>query len=76
VITLVRAILQLNIITASGASLVLPQHWVNAIIGLILIAAVLLDIWVREARLIQRLRARLRSREPDRRGERRGERHA
>jgi ribose transport system permease protein len=60
VITLVRAILQLNIITASGASFVLPQHWVNAIIGIILIVAVLLDIWVREARLIQRLRSYLR----------------
>jgi ribose transport system permease protein len=58
VITLVRAILQLNIVTASGASFVLPQHWVNAIIGLILIVAVLLDIWVREARLLQRLRFR------------------
>jgi ribose transport system permease protein len=62
VITLVRAILQLNIITASGASFVLPQHWVNAIIGLILIVAVLLDIWVREARLIQRLRSRFKDR--------------
>ena len=62
VITLVRAILQLNIITKSGASFVLPQHWVNAIIGLILIVAVLLDIWVREARLIQRLRSRFKDR--------------
>jgi ribose transport system permease protein len=66
VITLVRAILQLNIITASGASFVLPQHWVNAIIGLILIVAVLADIWVREARLIQRLRSRFIDRTPDR----------
>jgi ribose transport system permease protein len=62
VITLVRAILQLNIITATGASFVLPQHWVNAIIGVILIVAVLLDIWMREARLIQRLRSRFRNR--------------
>ena len=70
VVTLVRAILQLNIITASGASFVLPQHWVNAIIGLILIVAVLLDIWVREARLLQRLRALFRNRSLDRRDER------
>jgi ribose transport system permease protein len=67
VITLVRAILQLNIITASGASFVLPQHWVNAIIGLILIVAVLLDIWVRELRLLQRLRSRFGGRKPQRR---------
>jgi ribose transport system permease protein len=70
VITLVRAILQLNIITASGASFVLPQHWVNAIIGLILIVAVLLDIWVREARFIQRLRSHLGGRRIDKRQER------
>src|SRR5262245_57260335 len=55
-------ILQLNIITAFGASVVLPQHWVNALIGVILIVAVLLDIWVREARLLQRLRFRSRKR--------------
>jgi len=61
-ITLVRAILQLNIVTASGTSFVLPQHWVNALIGLILIVAVLVDIWVREARLLQRLRFRSRKR--------------
>ena len=69
VITLVRAILQLNIITASGASFVMPQHWVNAIIGFILIFAVLLDIWVRELRLFQRLKSRFRDRRPDRRDE-------
>src|SRR4029434_5217793 len=49
VITLVRALLQLNIITADGRSMVLPQHWVNVFIGLILIAAVLIDIWLRQA---------------------------
>jgi ribose transport system permease protein len=69
VITLVRAILQLNIVTASGASFVLPQHWVNAIIGLILIVAVLLDIWVREARLLQRLWIRFGKRATDKRDE-------
>lgn len=60
VITLVRSILQLNIITASGASFVLPQHWVNVIIGLVLISAVLADIWLRRlrpARLLRLLRA-------------------
>ena len=56
VITLVRALLQLNIITASGASIVLPQHWVNAFVGIILIVAVLIDIWVRQANIFGRLR--------------------
>ncbi len=62
VITLVRALLQLNIITASGASIVLPQHWVNAFVGIILIVAVLIDIWVRQANIFGRLREALRSR--------------
>jgi ribose transport system permease protein len=56
VITLVRALLQLNIITASGRSIVLPQHWVNAFIGMILIVAVLIDIWIRQANIPGRLR--------------------
>jgi ribose transport system permease protein len=59
VITLIRALLQLNIITASGASIVLPQHWVNAFIGVILIVAVLIDIWIRQANILGRLRAAL-----------------
>jgi len=59
VITLIRALLQLNIVTASGASLVLPQHWVNAFIGGILILAVVIDIWIRQADLLGRLRAAL-----------------
>jgi ribose transport system permease protein len=63
VITLIRALLQLNIITATGRSLVLPQHWVNAFIGLILIVAVLIDIWVRQANILGRLRAGLRRRQ-------------
>ena len=50
VITLIRALLQLNIITAPGASFVLPQHWVNVFIGVILIVAVLIDIWIRAGR--------------------------
>ena len=56
---LVRAILQLNIITASGESIVLPQHWVNAIIGVILIVSVLADIWLRRSRILARLAMRL-----------------
>ena len=56
VITLVRALLQLNIITSTGESMVLPQHWVNVFIGVILIFAVLIDIWVREANIFGRLR--------------------
>jgi ribose transport system permease protein len=64
VITLIRALLQLNIITATGRSLVLPQHWVNAFVGLILIGAVLIDIWVRQADILGRLRAALWRREP------------
>ena len=30
----------------------MPQHWVNVFIGLILIVAVLIDIWVRQANII------------------------
>jgi ribose transport system permease protein len=52
VITLVRALLQLNV-----QGFTMPQHWVNAFIGFILIAAVLIDIWVREADILSRLRA-------------------
>ena len=59
VITLVRALLQLNIITATGRSIVLPQHWVNVFIGVILIVAVLIDIWIRQANILGRLRAAL-----------------
>jgi len=59
VITLVRALLQLNIITADGRSIVLPQHWVNVFIGLILIAAVLIDIWLRQANIFARVRGLL-----------------
>lgn len=62
VITLVRALLQLNV---QGFSM--PQHWINVFIGVILIAAVLIDIWVRQANLFGRLRARLtrRARTPE-----------
>ncbi len=54
VITLVRALLQLNV---EGFSM--PQHWINAFIGAILIAAVLIDIWVRQANIFGVLRAHL-----------------
>ena len=47
VIALIRALLSLQIITADG-SFVLPQHWVNVFIGLILIIAVVADIWIRQ----------------------------
>jgi ribose transport system permease protein len=60
VITLLRALLSLQIITASG-SFVLPQHWVNVFIGLILIIAVLIDIWVRQAGIFSQLRTALTS---------------
>jgi ribose transport system permease protein len=64
VITLIRALLQLNIITSSGQSITLPQHWVNAFIGGILIIAVLIDIWVRQANLFGTLWSRLQRRRP------------
>lgn len=47
VISLIRALLSLQIITPTG-SFVLPQHWVNVFIGLILIVAVVADIWIRQ----------------------------
>ena len=53
VITLVRALLQLNV-----QGFTMPQHWINVFIGVILIVAVLIDIWVRQANLFGRLRAR------------------
>jgi ribose transport system permease protein len=47
VITLLRALLSLQILRGDGSSFVMPQHWVNVFIGLILILAVLGDIWAR-----------------------------
>lgn len=55
VITLVRAVLSLQIITDSGESFVMPQHWVNVSIGTILILAVLVDIWVRQYGILGQL---------------------
>ncbi|MGH2830541.1 MAG: ABC transporter permease, partial [Dongiaceae bacterium] len=54
VITLIRALLSLQIITSEG-SFVMPQHWVNVSIGGILILAVLGDIWLRQERILDRL---------------------
>ncbi|MEK1930554.1 MAG: ABC transporter permease [Pararhizobium sp.] len=54
VITLVRALLQLNV---QGFSM--PQHWINVFVGVILIVAVLIDIWVRQTNIFGRLRTRI-----------------
>src|SRR5262245_1375677 len=58
VITLIRALLSLQIILSDGRSMVMPQHWVNVWIGIILIVAVLGDIWLRQERILTRLRPR------------------
>jgi len=54
VITLIRALLQLNV-----QGFTMPQHWISVFIGGILIVAVLIDIWVRQANIFGRLRAHL-----------------
>jgi ribose transport system permease protein len=54
VITLMRALLSLQIFI-EGRSFVMPQHWVSVWIGIILIVAVLADIWLRQERILQRL---------------------
>ena len=60
VITLVRALLQLNV-----QGFTMPQHWINVFIGVILIAAVLIDIWLRQENILGAWRARrMRRREP------------
>lgn len=55
VITLVRAVLSLQVITSTGESFVMPQHWVNVSIGTILILAVLADIWIRQLGILGQL---------------------
>ncbi len=55
VITLLRGLMALQIITADGRSFVMPQHWVNVGIGVILIGAVLSDIWLRQQAALQRV---------------------
>lgn len=62
VIALIRALLSLQIIDSLGRSFVMPQHWVNVFIGLILIVAVLGDIWLRQQGLVGRLLDRLTTR--------------
>jgi ribose transport system permease protein len=54
VITLIRALLSLQLIMPDGSSFVMPQHWINVLIGLILIGAVVGDIWVRQERIFTR----------------------
>lgn len=68
VITLLRALLSLQVIRADGTSFVMPQHWVNVFIGLILIVAVLGDIWLRQSNLLPALRAILLPARPARKG--------
>jgi ribose transport system permease protein len=55
VITLIRALLSLQILLPNGGSFVMPQHWMNVLIGLILIGAVVGDIWVRQERIFSRI---------------------
>jgi ribose transport system permease protein len=62
VITLLRALLSLQVIRANGSSFVLSQHWVNVFIGLILIIAVVGDIWLRQSNVLGALFKRLLSR--------------
>jgi ribose transport system permease protein len=52
VITLVRALLSLQILLPDGGSFVMPQNWVNVCVGLILLIAVLADIWFRQEHLL------------------------
>jgi ribose transport system permease protein len=59
VITLVRVLLSLQVFLPDGRSFVMPQNWVNVSIGFILIVAVLADIWLRQERLLLRIKTRL-----------------
>ncbi|MCG5473848.1 MAG: ABC transporter permease [Sinorhizobium fredii] len=59
IITLIRALLQLNV-----QGFTMPQQWINVFIGVILIVAVLIDIWVRQANILGTLRARIGKRAP------------
>jgi ribose transport system permease protein len=52
VITLIRSLLSLQIILQDGSSFVLPQQWQNVFIGLILIVAVVGDIWLRQHNIL------------------------
>jgi len=52
VITLIRQLLSLQIILRDGSSFVLPQQWQNVFIGLILLFAVIGDIWLRQNNIL------------------------
>jgi ribose transport system permease protein len=52
VLTLIRSLLSLQIILRDGSSFVLPQQWQNVFIGLILIIAVVGDIWLRQHNIL------------------------
>jgi ribose transport system permease protein len=69
VITLLRALLSLQVIRANGTSFVLSQHWVNVFIGLILIVAVVGDIWLRQSNVLGAFFTRLFSRRSPVKGE-------
>jgi ribose transport system permease protein len=64
VITLLRALLSLQVIRADGSSFVLSQHWVNVFIGLILIVAVIGDIWLRQSNALGLFLKRIFARRP------------
>jgi len=52
VLTLIRSLMSLQIILRDGSSFVLPQQWQNVFIGLILIVAVVGDIWLRQHNIL------------------------
>jgi ribose transport system permease protein len=54
-ITLIRSLLSLQILLPDGTSFVMPQHWMNVLIGLILIGAVVGDIWIRQEGILGRI---------------------
>jgi ribose transport system permease protein len=63
VITLIRQLLSLQIILRDGSSFVLPQQWQNVFIGLILIIAVVGDIWLRQNNILGKWFGRARTAE-------------
>ncbi len=69
VITLIRSLLSLQIILKDGSSFVLPQQWQNVFIGLILIVAVVGDIWLRQHNILGLWFGRRRVAEEPARGE-------
>jgi ribose transport system permease protein len=63
-ITLIRSLLSLQLILPDGSSFVMPQHWMNVFIGLILICAVVGDIWIRQENIMERFSRSFRRRGP------------